>query len=422
MRTGASSAVREGVAHLLILVVLFAGLTGCSLGGGENPPGPTARAGDVVTEVRQLLARRAAAVHEGNRSAFMADLAHRDTAFVRSQEQYFQNLRELPLATFEFAVPDGGVETRERGGVEVQVYVSLQLDGFDKVPVESEARYAFRHTKQGRLRLVSVRDLAFEKRNDIDPAPWDLGPIEVERSANVLGIFDPQSVNAAYQIIPSVEEGIGDVNQEVPMRWSGKVVVYALTELTVLSHLDNLPGDDPDLLDGVAFPVRAGPGSREVASTRFLLHPRMIHRTDATRDRLIRHELTHVAIGSRDDAVPTWLSEGLAEYVSVQPVPTYERMISRDAVEAARAGLDRLPEDATFNGSDSAVNYGISWYACEYVASTFGEKALWRLLDAMRRGGGTSEERQDDVLMATLGINSSQLARGAGQKLLGTFG
>ncbi|QIX26593.1 hypothetical protein ncot_08240 [Nocardioides sp. JQ2195] len=380
------------------------------------------RAGDVVTKVEDLLARRAAAVQDGNRTAFLADVARRDKAFVRWQEQYFQNLRELPLATFRYDVPDGGVEARGRGRVEARVYVSLQLDGFDKVPVESEARYAFRQSGNGQLRLVSVRDPAFEEKHDIDPAPWDLGPIEVESSEHVLGIFDPQSIDAAYQIIPAVEDGIADVSHEVPMKWSGTVVVYALTDLTVLSELDNLPGGDPNHLDGVAFPVRAGPGSGAVASTRFLLHPRMIYRNDATRDRLIRHELTHVALGSRDDTVPTWFSEGLAEYVSVQPIPAHERMISRDAVEAARAGLDGLPADATFNGSASAANYGISWYACEYVASTFGETALWRLFDALRKGEGTGSDDQDDVLVATLGIDSAQLARGAGEKMLGTFG
>ena len=81
--------------------------------------------------------------------------------------------------------------------------------------------------------------------------------------------------------------------------WSERVVVYALSDLRALAELDNLPGGDPDRLDGVAFPVRAGPRTRTLASTRFMLHPRMIYRNDQTRDRLIRHELTHVALGLR---------------------------------------------------------------------------------------------------------------------------
>lgn len=120
--------------------------------------------------------------------------------------------------------------------------------------------------------------------------------------------------------------------------------------------------------------------------------------------------------------MPTWLSEGLAEYVSVQPVPTYDRMISRDAVNGARRGLSSLPGDETFNGPDSGANYGVAWYACEYVASTYGEKTLWRLFDVMRRGRGTSGADQDRVLRQVLGIDSRELAQGAGQMILATFG
>ena len=63
------------------------------------------------------------------------------------------------------------------------------------------------------------------------------------------------------------------------------------------------------------------------------------------RARLIRHELTHVAVGDRADGVPTWLSEGIAEYVSVRPIPPEDRVMSEEALAAAEAGLTGLPGD-----------------------------------------------------------------------------
>jgi hypothetical protein len=246
--------------------------------------------------------------------------------------------------------------------------------------------------------------------------------IEVEAGSGVLGVFDAESVDAAYQILASVEAGIGAIDAEVPLEWSHRVVVYALSDVRVLAELDNLPGGDPDRLDGVAFPVRAGPRTRRLASTRFMLHPRMIYRTDATRDRLIRHELTHVALGLRDDKVPTWLSEGIAEYVSVQTIPPYRRMIAKQALTAARAGVDGLPRDKTFNGPGSGAHYGVAWYACEYVAATYGEDALWRLFDTMRADGGTGERRQNAVIQDVLGISGDQLADAAATKIVNTFG
>src|SRR5690606_11919626 len=103
------------------------------------------------------------------------------------------------------------------------------------------------------------------------------------------------------------------------------------------------------------------------------------------------------------DRVPTWFSEGLAEYVWVRPLRPAERLISTEAVRAAEHGLQALPDDATFNGPDSAANYGIAWYACEYIAAAYGEQMLWRLLDELRAGGGTSSDGQDAVLLRTLG-------------------
>ncbi len=417
-----TSGFREGIAQLIAGVLLLAGLTGCSWGGDEPEAAASAETADQATSITQLLQRRAAAVRAGDRTAFLADVDPTRTAFVKAQTRYFDNLRELPLGRFAYVVPTGAVTPAANGRLRATISVMLRLRGFDAVPVETPARYTFTSTDDGRILLAGVRDRRWEQQNDIDPAPWDLGRIEVESTPHVLGIFDPDSVDAAYQIMDSVEDGITVVSQEVPLRWSGKVVVYALSDIDVLRSLDNLPGGDPDRLDGVAFPVRAGPGSHKLASTRFMLHPRMIYRNDATRDRLIRHELTHVAIGRRDDSVPTWLSEGIAEYVSVQPIATYDRMISRDAVEVARRGLDVLPADATFNGPESGSNYGVAWYVCEYIASTWGEESLWRLFDEMRRGQGTSEAGQDTVLREVLGVDSGELARGAGSKILATFG
>ena len=168
------------------------------------------------------------------------------------------------------------------------------------------------------------------------------------------------------------------------------------------------------------MPVR--PGSDEYAGTRFLLHPRILERTPERRKRLIRHELVHVALGSSDDTVPTWLSEGLAEYVSVRPLAPQERMISEAAVAAARTGVDRLPSDATFNGDESAANYGLAWFACEYVAAAYGEQVLWNLFDAMREDGGVSDADQDVVLVDVLGIDGSTLAKAAADRVVDVFG
>jgi hypothetical protein len=424
MPTGQPERRWEGspAALVLLLVLVASSLVGCSLPFGDDPPvdqGATHAGPDA--ELQTLLGRRARAVRTGNFTAFLDGVDPARAKFRARQERYFLNLRELPLAAFGYSL-DEGVTTLPDGRVQGVVELKMRLERYDALPVRTAALFTFRQLPSGAWVLSEDRNRAFERDNDIEPQPWDLMRIQVKEGDGVLGVFDEQSIDAAYQIIDEIEDGIRVIKQEVPVTWSERVVVYALSDLRVLSGLDDLPGGDPNRLDGVAFPVRASPESPRLAAIRFMLHPRMIYRNDESRSRLVRHELTHVAIGRRDDRVPTWLSEGLAEYVSVQPIVPYERMISREALEAAQAGPDALPLDNEFNGPHSGANYGIAWYACEYLADAFGEKALWRLFDTMRAGGGTPEDEQDAVLERLFGIDGDELARLAGRKIVNTFG
>jgi hypothetical protein len=166
--------------------------------------------------------------------------------------------------------------------------------------------------------------------------------------------------------------------------------------------------------------VAAEPGRAALASTRFVLHPRLLSHGGEGRARLIRHELTHVALGRRDDHVPVWLSEGLAEYVSVRPLPPERRGISQSAVDAARAGFTDLPGDDDFNDADSRAHYGESWWACEYVARTDGEPTLWSLLDELD-DPDLDPAARNDALRGWIGLGTRQLARRAGRLLLLTF-
>ena len=410
-----------GLALLLVLLVGLSGLSACSVFDGDDDAAPPVASADVAADVRQLLTRHARALRAGKMTAFLDDVDPTHRPFAARQKRYFLNLRQLPLARFGWRVSENSVSETD-DGLRAVVELRMQLEGYDTAPVVTPQVLTFSRTDDGELLLAGDRDRAFNDRYDIELAPWDLTRIDVEEGDGVLGVFDAKSVDAAYQILASVERGIDAIDAEVPLDWSERVVVYALSDVRALAELDNLPGGDPDKLDGVAFPVRAGPRTRKLASTRFMLHPRMIYRNDQTRDRLIRHELTHVALGLRDDKVPTWLSEGIAEYVSVQPIASYRRMIAKDALSAAEAGLDGLPRDKTFNGPHSGANYGIAWYACEYVAATYGEDALWRLFDTMRAEGGTREKSQDKVIRDVLGISGDQLADAAAEKIVNTFG
>ncbi|MGZ4498322.1 MAG: hypothetical protein ACXVWZ_12690 [Nocardioides sp.] len=384
-----------------------------------QPSAPTATVHappDVVKAIGRALDRRETAVRTSDQTAFDAGVA---PGLRPAQDVYLANLRQLPLRVFSYTLDPASLVRTRHGGYWATVAVHLQLDGYDDRPVTTPDRYLFTPVRHhpGRFVVASVTDAAWERRNHVHAEPWDQGPVRVLTAPGVLGVFDERSVAAAPAVLRSAESGISAVAARVPYDWSRSVVVYALSDETFLRSLDGLPGDDPDTLDGVAVPVMAGPGSHAVASTRVVLNPRQLGAAPAVRDRLLRHEITHVAVGSHDDDAPVWLSEGLAEWVSVQPLAPQERRIAPAAVAVAERGITAMPRDDGFNDGDAAVHYGTAWWACEYLARSFGAPVLWSLLDAMDR----PDADPDRVLRQQVGISTRELARKAGKLIVATF-
>lgn len=406
----------------LVLGLLATGTAGCSLLGGDadQPAAAATTPPDVQTGLRAALDRRSQAVRDHDARGFLAGLAPGDRSLRRSQRDYFDNLAQLPLGTFDYEL-DASSVVREGDDYVAVVGLRTELSGFDERPVLSRDRYRFTAAgSPGQYVVTSAHDEAWDAEHDVSRQPWELGPVVVRSVPGVLGIFDAASVHAAGRLLADVRQGITDVSAVVPYDWSRAVVVYALSDPSYLASIPDLPGGDPGTLDGVAFPVVAEPGKGAIASTRFVLHPRLLTHGGEGRARLIRHELTHVALGRRDDQAPVWLSEGLAEYVSVRPLPPERRGISQSAVDAARAGFTDLPGDDDFNDADSRVHYGESWWACEYLARADGEPVLWSLLEVLNDPELDRAERAD-TLRQWVGLTPRQLARRAGRLLLLTF-
>jgi hypothetical protein len=191
----------------------------------------------------------------------------------------------------------------------------------------------------------------------------------------------------------------------------------------VLDSFEGVPGGNIKHLGAMTFPMYAVPGQPTVAGIRFTLLPSSLRAGSAFLGRIIRHELTHVALGDRDDGVPVWFAEGLAEYMGAREIPQDQRRIASVAVGTARAGVSGMPASRGFNGDDQAWHYALSWMACDYIATTRGETRLWDLMDALHNGGaGTTDAQQDAVLQRVLGMDSRQLAKHAGARILRIYG
>jgi hypothetical protein len=413
-------------ARLLALALVAGLLGGCSdddgsslLGDGSTPS---------PSDAQQVLDQRAAAIRDGNLAQFLKGLDTTDRNLVSRQRRYFANLQRLPLETLEYDVLKSdwpaGLRSPQWGKQVTmpQVRVSTQLEGFDTVPVERVTGFAFAR-KGGRTVIVSELTGAGKQYPGSNPAPWDLVRVHVRTDLNTLQLYDDETWARADAVSAALRSGIADVAREIPVSWDGHAVVYVFSRRVVLNSFEGVPGGNIRHLGAMTFPMYAVPGQPTVAGIRFTLLPSSLRAGDAFLDRIVRHELTHVALGDRDDGAPVWFAEGVAEYMGTRGIPQDQRRIATVAVVKAQAGVDALPASRGFNGNDQAWHYALSWMACDYIAATRGEGRLWELMNALHAGGeGTTDNEQDAVLQSVLGLDGAQLARRAANRILRIYG
>jgi hypothetical protein len=388
-------------------------------------PGPTATTAatlatdsvpareELTDAILRTLGARSAAVSAHDLQVFLAGLDHSDATFVARQRSYFDAFGRLPAgSTLALTVRPGSIRP-DGAGYLATVNADTQIAGFDALPVAGRRLFRFTpdRARPGELLIADDSGGFLE--------PWESISVVLRRSHGVLGVFDEGSVAVADPVMRSAKAALADVGTAVPYDWSRTVVVYALSSPDFLAGLGDVPGGDPLALDAVSFPVRSGDG--RLAATRIALHPRTLAdgpESAGSRDRLLRHEMVHVAVGEHDDRAPLWLSEGVAEYLSVRSLAPEDRTLSRAAVRAARAGLRALPADDAFTGPAHEASYGVSWWACEALVASYGELALWQLFDAYAAApAGAGSELAD-----TLGIDEAALAAKAGRLMLAHYG
>jgi len=422
--------IPRGVRAVLLALLgtlLGALFSGCSSGRDASLLGD-GHARVSTTEEQRLLDQRARAIRDGKLDAFLAGLDQTDHALVARQRRYFANLRQLPLQQLTYTVLKSDWPAGLRGSgwsrdVSVpQVRVSTQLQGFDTVPVQRITGFAFGR-RSGRAVIVSELTGAGKPYPGSNPSPWDLVRIHVRTDAGTLELYDDGTWGRADDVARALRSGIAHVSDAVPYPWSDRAVVYVFSRPVVLDSFDGVPGGNIEHLGAMTFPMYAVPGQPAVSGTRFMLLPSSLRAGPVFLDRIVRHELTHVALAEHDDGVPVWFAEGIAEYVGARDIPQDERRIATVAVAKARRGVHGMPASIGFNGADQAWHYALSWMACDYIAATQGEARLWELMDALHAGGkGTPDDQQDAVLQRVLGMSGAQLARHAAARILSIYG
>ncbi len=349
---------------------------------------------------------REQALVDGDREAFLATIDPDAKDFARTQARWWDNVAQLPATDFALELGDEGVMTRVSGAGDLQLPVdfTMRLEGFDEHPVTQPLIYTFVGDEDEVL-LTSDRNVQSDAFTGWLPAPWDVTDIVVEQTDDVLGVFDEETAGNAAAVMEATEAALETVDALVP-EWSGRAVVYTISDLDALDRMSLM---EVDQTGGVAFPVPVRPGRRKLAAYRTILNPLS---TLAPFDRLVllRHELTHVALGEADDHSPQWLVEGAAMYVagSSQPVADRKR---RRARELGDAKDPQLRNGRDFYQVDPTASYTLAGIVCDYLATTRGPDTLWDLMAAFRASKGFADT--DGVLEREVGVDAEQLTADA---------
>ena len=357
----------------------------------------------------ELVEEREAALRDGDKKAFMSTVDEDALQFVATQERWWDNLAQLPLADIDLSPVDEAAPEQTTADLVIPVDFTMRLDGYETAAVTRRLTYAFRQDGD-RVVLLDDRDRAEDVESGWVGEPWETSRIVVRTTPDLLVVFDEETEPWADSVMGDLATSARMVADVVP-GWSGKVVAYDVSDTTLIEDSSAMEVWETG---GIAFPVLAEPDSDEVAAHRFVVNPEAAHNS-TTREFLLPHEIAHIALAERDDSSPRWLVEGAAEYVARAGYsPEQQRRLAAGVFLAG--GTPQLANGPEFYATPGS-SYELAGAACTYLAQTLGREVLWSLMDAYgvemdRRGsGGIPADVVDSILRAETGMDTSALTR-----------
>jgi hypothetical protein len=402
-------------------------------------------------EVTKVLDRMSAALAKRDLPGYLAAF-DRDAGLRSRQTATFQALGRLPFAEIRYGWNDdrwsrpAGL-TREYGDDAFVAVVNRRyhLKGWDTAPTGELVALTFA-TRDGRWTVVGDEEASTLPSGTV-PEPWAFGDVSVFSTPHVLLVGDraPSRQADLRRLADRVEDAVRDVRPvwSAPS-WNGKVVVYAVTDRRFLSSWfgdqwsdGKADDDDPAEFDAWVSTIEesALDGTVKeypVAGSRMVITPGMLRYTAEEARTVIRHELTHAATFMQGKEMPTWLSEGVAEYTAFRVMRSSGKA---DGVEALhRRGLPEQlwrdlrassyrPELVIDHGSFYAGTgdqvfrrYSEGWFAALYIADEYGEAKLRAFVaKACDPTYGSASAREDVALRDVLGTTRAAFVKDVGE-------
>jgi hypothetical protein len=369
-----------------------------------------------MTAAQHILDRHGAALLARDRAAFLADLDPSAPAarYRAAQAATFDNVAGVPLSAWSYQITapvTGGsvlADAARRYGVAIliaRVAFRYQLRDADPAPTAHDVWLTFVR-RSGRVLIASDADLAGEGGASWH-GPWDFGPVVAHRGAASLVLGHPADDARLATVAEVADDAVAAVTGVWGNGWLRRVVVIVADSADEMAAIVGASGGSDTAAETVADDADPSTGLRVVLSPARLstLGLRLV----------MRHEVTHVAswaLTHASETLPTWLIEGLADYVanlgSGQAVTVaageLRAEVSSGKIPAALPANDEF----TPGGTRLPQVYEEAWLACRLIAARAGQDALVRLYRQVATSAGSPRDALDAALRRTLGLSTAQ--------------
>lgn len=395
--------VRGGRGGRAALGLLLAGALLAAAGCSAVPP--ASRAQDADRQIRQVLARSAAAVAHHDEKAYLAAYDPRDTKLRATQAGEFASIAAMPLTSWQYRVAD--IARTGDTTATVRADLRYRVTGYDRAPV-SAPRFLELDERAGHWYVT------LDQPDQGAPRQlWEQGAVTAVRGSRSL-VFGVGQPAAWLRVIADVaDKAVPAVEKTWPGGWDGRVIVLVPQSLDAMAAL---LGGPASRYSGIAAVTTGENGSpADVPADRIVLDPDAFGLlSDFGQQVVLTHETTHVATRTATtSATPTWLSEGFADWTAYRGSGRSAARVAPELAAAVRHGRvpQRLPTDQDFAfGSDQgelARAYEEGWLACDLIARQWGVGRL----TAFYRAVGAHDGRTGSVDGALHSVLSTSPAR-----------
>lgn len=345
---------------------------------------------DRTAAVRVLLQARASAVLRKDRVGFLATVDPLSTAFRGRQASLLEALHDVPLASWAYVL-DADRDRAHTAALDAhwgtwwapELSLRYALRGFDQRPTVQPQGLTF--VQRGTRWYVGSDDDFATAGHPTTRDLWDGGPVVVARGTACLVLSHPGNAPLARSLVGDCDAAVPQVTAVWGTAWSRRVVLLVPDTTGELARIVPDAGELGQIAAVATAELVAPSTGYHPVGDRVIVNPSNFRKLGSIGRRVVlTHEVTHVASrGATGAQVPTWLVEGLADYVGYQGVRVPLSLSAEELRADVRAGRvpRALPVDAAFAGSrkDLAQTYEQSWLAVVLIARTYGQPSLLRL-------------------------------------------